>query len=232
LALATLAAHFIIVFFANLYEQHVPAAQFSGFIFSPMFGSQGLKGAANDWAWLLAGVLCFVILGASRVMKERSGRALRMLRDHEHVAPVFGINAVRLKLAVFTISSMVIGGEGALLARFTGAVNPDNFTILLAFQYIIMIVIGGLDSIMGGVIGAAIVIALPVWIPSVIQAIAPGSGKASLGPNVATALYGVLVIIFVTASPGGIMGLLRRFWYRLPAGFTGKLPESWRPRRW
>ena len=223
LALSTLAAYFIVVFLGNLYQLYVPAAAYSGFQISTLFSSRGTVGAGRDWAWFLFACLSVIILGASRVMRERSGRALRMVREHEFIAPTLGISVPRYKLTIFVLSSMVIGFEGALLAHFTGIISTDSFTITLAFQYIAMIVIGGLDSIVGAVIGAIIVVGLPTWVPSIVGPFI-GSSRASIdGPNIALIIYGILVIVFVTSSPDGLVGLLRSIRRWISNRFVGHL---------
>ena len=211
LALATLAAYFISISVGEAYQSYVPSARFAGFFLPTLFADKGLDNQGRYWAWLLWAVLSVVILGASRLMGGRSGRAFRMIREHEAVSPTFGIAVVRYKLLLFTLSSMVIGLEGGLLAHFTGTVSTDAFTLALAFQYVAMIVIGGLDSLAGAIIGATVVVALPIWIPSVVQAVTGQQTATSLGSNGAVIVYGVLVIIFVTTSPGGIAGLIRAF---------------------
>jgi branched-chain amino acid transport system permease protein len=132
-----------------------------------------------------------------------------MIREHEHVAPTLGIAVGRYKLLVFSLSSMVIGFEGALMAHLSGTVSVDNFPLALGFQYIAIIVIGGLDSVLGAIIGSAIVVALPSLIPNIVAAFV-GHGRAgSYGPNIALIIYGILLVIFVTSSPEGLVGLLR-----------------------
>jgi branched-chain amino acid transport system permease protein len=209
LALSTLAVYYLAVFFGNLYQVHVPTASAAGFQIPTLFASEGLAGSGRDWAWLLFGCLAVIILGASRLMRERSGRAFRMIRDHEFIAPTLGIPVFRYKLTAFVITSMVIGFEGALMAHFSGIISTDSFTVTLAFQYIAMIVIGGLDSIVGAVIGAVIVIGLPTWVPILIGPLVGSSNATIDGPNIALIIYGLLVIIFVTSSPDGTVGLLR-----------------------
>lgn len=209
LALATLAAYFIAVFFGNLYQGSVPAAQFSGFQVPTLFSSQGLKGMQDDWAWVLVGLVSCMLLGASRVIRERSGRALRMMREHESIAPVMGISVARYKLVVFVLSSTVIGFEGGLLAHFSGAVSTDSFTLLLSFQYVVMIVLGGLDSIAGAIVGATIVVGLPILVPNIVTALNGSSHGGTDGSNISLIVYGLLVCIFVATSPDGIVGLFR-----------------------
>lgn len=218
LALATLAIHYVAVFLGNFYEEHVPNVANTGFFVPTLFGSKGLLDSARYWAWLLAILLILLVLGVSRIMQERSGRALRMIREHEHIAPMLGIAVTRYKLIIFSVTSMVIGLEGALMAHFIGQVSTDAFPLSLAFQYVAMIIIGGVDSLLGAVIGAVIVIGLPVWIPSLVGDIGGSGQAASYGPNIALIIYGALVVFFVTASPGGIVGLLKslkeRRWVR------------------
>jgi len=223
LALATLAAYYLAVFLGNYYQLQVPDASSIGFVIPTMFNGEGFEGAGRAWAWMLFGCLAVIILGASRVMRERSGRALRMIRDHEHIAPTLGISVVRYKLTIFVLSSMVIGFEGALTAHFSGIVSTASFSVTLSFQYLAMIVIGGLDSIAGAVIGAVIVVGMPAWLPSVVSTFVGSSRATTLGPNISLIVYGVLVIVFVTASPDGMVGLLRTI---------RRLTMSWWARRW
>jgi branched-chain amino acid transport system permease protein len=212
LVLATLAAYFIAVFLGNLYESDVPSAREAGFFVPILFASQGELIGGRYWGWLLLICVSLVVLGASRIMRERSGRAMRLMREHELIAPTFGISVSSYKLLLFTLSSMVIGFEGALTAYFVGNVVTDNYTLTLTFQYVVMIVIGGLDSIAGAVLGAAVVIALPVWVPSLVEPFTGNSSGNVYGPNIATIVYGILTILFVTSSPDGLIGLLRRMW--------------------
>jgi branched-chain amino acid transport system permease protein len=209
LALATLAIHYVAIFLGDLYENHVPGAANGGFFLPTLFGSQGLSDSARYWAWMLAVLLGLLVLGTSRIMKERSGRALRMIREHEHIAPMLGIPVTKYKLLIFMLSSMVIGLEGALLVHFTGSVSTDTFPLTLAFQYVAMIIIGGLDSLAGAVIGAVIVVGLPIWVPDIVGSVVGTSEATANGSNIALIIYGILVVVFVTASPGGVVGLLK-----------------------
>jgi branched-chain amino acid transport system permease protein len=209
LALATLAVYFIAVYVGNQYQTDVPSAQFSGFAVPTLFGSFGLDAAGRDWAWLLLIIVSLLLLGAGRLMAERSGRAMRMMRDHELIAPTLGISVRHYKLLIFVLSSMVIGCQGALTAHFSGNITTDDFTLTLAFQYVAMIMIGGLDSLAGAVIGAVIVIGIPAWVPSLVGHVMSGSQATIDGPNIALIIYGVLIILFVTGTQDGVVGLFK-----------------------
>jgi len=210
LVLATLAAHFVAVFLGNLYQSHVAEARDAGFFVPILF--QSSTDGPQYWVWMLFGFAGLVIVGATLLVRGRTGRALRMIRDHEHIAPTLGISVSGYKMMVFTLTSMVVGFEGALTAQLSGSVTVANFPILLAFQYVLMIVIGGLDSILGAVLGAAAVVALPIVVPDILKGVWGDSLNPTVGSNTSLIVYGLLVILFVVGSPDGIVGLLRRLW--------------------
>jgi branched-chain amino acid transport system permease protein len=220
LGLATLSVHFIAIFLGNLYQSSVPSVQAEGFFVPTLFGSKGVNTSTHYWAWLLFGLVAIEVIVVGRLMRERSGRALRMMRDHEFIAPAFGISVPRYKLTVFILSSAVFGVEGALLAHLTGNIVTENFPLLLAFQFVVMILVGGLDSILGAIIGAAIVVALPAWTPNVMGVLIGHARARMYGPDVAEIIYGVLVIVFVTSSPGGVVGILRAVKARALRGWS------------
>jgi branched-chain amino acid transport system permease protein len=211
LALATLAAFYIVYYLGNEYQSKAKNAGSGGFSINPLFQSKGLVGGQKYWAWMLFGLTALLIVLAVRVTKYRSGREWRLIRDHETAAPALGIAVTRSKMTVFALSSVVIGIQGGLTVYLTGSVAADEFTLLLAVSYIAMVVIGGLDSIAGAVIGAAIVTALPTVVPHVVSSIIGAQRAAQKGASISEIVYGLLVVIFVTSSQRGIVGWFRRF---------------------
>ena len=208
LALSTLAAFFIVTYVASQYQSHTPEAS-SGFTLAPLYQSKGLAGGQVYWAWTLLILLSVVIVGAARLAHERSGRAWRMIRDHESIAQTMGIAVTRYKMSAFAISSAVIGFQGGLLAHFTGSVSVDQFTLAQAIAYVAMVLIGGLDSVAGALIGAWLVTALPTIVPKVIALVTPET-NSTYAPAISQIVYGGLVIIFITSSPQGLVGLSKR----------------------
>jgi branched-chain amino acid transport system permease protein len=209
LALATLAGFFIVIYFATLYQSKGKGGGSGGFFVPVLYQSQGFTGGQQYWAWTLLVIVSVIILIATRLSAERSGRAWRIIRDHEIVAHTLGIPVTRYKMIAFALSSALIGFQGALAARLNGSVSVDQFTLALAIAYIAMVLIGGLDSVLGAVIGAFLVTALPTVMPILITMVIGKLPVASQGPAVAEIAYGLLVIVFITSSPQGIVGLLR-----------------------
>lgn len=210
LALATLSGFFIVTYFANEYQTTAEGGGDGGFIIAPLYASKGLDGAQRYWAWTLFGVVAVVLLFASRFAHGRAGRAWRMIRDHETAAHALGIRVTRYKLMAFAISSAVIGVQGGLTMHFTGSLSSDQFTLALAISYIAMVLIGGLDSIAGAVIGAGIVTSLPVLVPKFLTGVLGEETATNHGAAVSQIIYGLLVIIFITSSPRGLIGLVHR----------------------
>lgn len=213
-ALSTVAAFYIFHYVANRYQ----AAEVgeAGFLIPPIF--TGLpKDLQSSWSWLLVVVLSVVVVMAAVLTRGKFGRALRMIRDHEAAAPAFGIGVMRYKLAVFFIGFSMIGLQGSLYAYYYGQVTVDSFSMLMAIQFIAMIIIGGMDSVVGAVIGAFIVTMLPPLTTDVLSR-AFGEASSAKGPQAALIIYGILVIIFVTRSSGGLVSWVRNARSRLAKG--------------
>src|ERR1700722_6388391 len=165
LALATLAAFYLADFIGQKYQSDTVGA--AGFLLKPLFtGTIGQQSASRGW--LLFGVVAATMILISWLRSGRSGRAWRMIRDHEVAASAMGIPVARYKLLLFTITSAIIGIQGGLTAHFTGSVSYDSFTLTLSISVVAMILIGGLDSVAGPLIGAAVVTLMPVYLPDVI----------------------------------------------------------------
>lgn len=158
-------------------------------------------------ALLVAGALF-----ARGVLRGRPGRAMNALRDHRIAAGVMGVPVARLRAGVFVLSSMYAGLAGVLLALVFQRTVPEYFGFVLSLEYLAMIVIGGLGSVAGAVMGAAFVSLLPqVFIrygESLPLVSATGDGVA---PGEASRyLYGAAVVAVVLFLPGGLVRLAPR----------------------
>jgi branched-chain amino acid transport system permease protein len=205
LALATLAAFYLAQFVALKYQKNTVGA--AGFFLKPIF-TGSLSQQSAQWAWLLLAVLAGTTIVVSWLRSGRSGRAWRMIRDHEVAASIMGIPVSRYKLSLFMISSAIIGIQGGLTARFTGSVSYESFTLSLSISVIAMILIGGLDSQAGPLIGAAVVTTLPIFVPDFIDTFLSSSNAKQDASGYAEVVYGALIIIFMVAAPKGLTGLI------------------------
>jgi len=213
LALATLAATYVVYFICNQYQTDSVGAA-SGFIVNPLFSSGTQSSQERDWAWLLTILLGCIVFIAASLSLGRSGRAWRLIRDHELVASALGVNVPFYKLSVFVISSMIIGFEGAWTAYLIQVVTIDQISLTVAISYIAMILIGGLDSILGALIGAMLITVLPTAVTDTLPRFLGASYLAKV-PQISEIIYGALIIFFITRSPQGIVGWSRSIGSRL-----------------
>ncbi|WP_248959181.1 branched-chain amino acid ABC transporter permease [Sphaerisporangium perillae] len=194
----------------------VPPMELFGLVFadSPSLVVFNVPFGSLERLWFL-GLL--VVLGAAAfargVLRGRPGRAMNTIRDHEIAAGVMGVPVARYRAGVFVLSSMYGGLAGVMLALVFQRTVPDYFSVLLSLDYLAMIVIGGLGSIGGAIIGAVFVSVLPQLLtrysdnlPLIAE---PGSGGVSPA-EAARILYGAAVVTVVLFLPGGLAGLFGR----------------------
>jgi branched-chain amino acid transport system permease protein len=113
------------------------------------------------WYWISGVTLVVAALIASNLIASPTGRALRAIHDSEVAAKVLGIDVARYKLLAFVISAIYAALAGAYLALFDGLVTPATAGFLRSVEFVTMAVLGGLGSILGSIVGAAILTVLP-----------------------------------------------------------------------
>jgi branched-chain amino acid transport system permease protein len=164
--------------------------------------------------WYLG--LLLVLLSAwyaRNLLRTRPGRALEAIRDSEVAAAVMGVHVPLYRAAAFTVSSMYAGLAGVFLALAFGRVVPESFGFLYSIDFLVMIVIGGLGSVGGAVVGAVVVSALPQVLLHYADRLplvaAPGSDGLQPG-DAARFLYGAAVVAVLIFASDGLAGLTRR----------------------
>ncbi|KPL52884.1 branched-chain amino acid ABC transporter permease [Prosthecomicrobium hirschii] len=116
---------------------------------------------AETWYWICGAFLIAGAVLAVNLIDSPTGRALRAVHDSEVAARVLGIDVARAKLTAFTISAVYAATGGALLAFVNAFVTPDIAGFLHSVELVTMVVLGGLGSVVGAVVGAAILVVLP-----------------------------------------------------------------------
>lgn len=171
-----------------------------------------------QWAYLVILVVLLVCVGVlGAIVSGHTGRALAAVRAAPILASSMGVNADRLKLAVFVISSAVAGLGGALYAFVLGLVVPESYPLVFSITLLVASVVGGSRSWWGAIIGAAIIVYLPSWFSEAV----PGDTSAYLAQLVFAIVLGVCIIV----APGGIAGLITRLYRSLwPARVADPLP--------
>jgi branched-chain amino acid transport system permease protein len=143
-------------------------------------------------------------------MRTRAGRAFQAVRDNEIGASIMGVNLFEAKMGSFILSSFLAGISGALFASYSRYIIPDYWGLTLSIQFIAAIIIGGIASVWGSILGAAFVFGLPLIIDHFsLLPVSGGSGIISSG-DLNALLYGLLIVVFLLFEPGGVIGLVRR----------------------
>jgi branched-chain amino acid transport system permease protein len=160
--------------------------------------------------------ICLLILGvlAKNLVRSAAGRAFASVRDRDIAAEIMGVNLTYTKTLAFAISSFYAGVAGALVATVIGFTDPSGYNLLLSIQYIVMILIGGVATIVGSLIGAAFIVLLPKLVEEVAHfipfiSLSP-TGAWPTAFQVERMLYGFFLIVFVLAEPRGMYGIWLR----------------------
>jgi branched-chain amino acid transport system permease protein len=156
-------------------------------------GPRGLSGIPRltSFFWVWAVALGTVALSRN-LATSTHGRALMAIREDELAAECLGVNTVRYKVAAFVLSSALAGVAGALYAHYDAYLNPASFSFLRSFEIIIMVILGGMGSTSGAVVGAVIITLLPELLRSAAQE--------------RMVVYAVLLILLMLLRPQGLMG--------------------------
>jgi branched-chain amino acid transport system permease protein len=176
----------------------------------PSLGSWTLAGdRAFYYLFLAVAFLCALFI--ANVQRSWVGRALIAVRDSDIAAEMAGISVFRTKLLAFALSSFFGGMAGSLLAYYLQFINPDNFGLSVSVAYIAMIIVGGMGSVTGSILGAVFLTLLPEFLRVGVHALSkvvPTLDVASKGAFVEGAVYGLVIILFLMFKPEG----LARFW--------------------
>lgn len=208
LAVSTLALHFIVIYLGGEYETKRGFS--TGIIVDPpsLAGFKLTDGRA--WYFVLLAAAGLSLMICINLLRSRSGRAWRAIHARETVAEALGINIARYKLLAFVISSSMTSVAGCLFAYYRGFVSVEAFDLFLSIQFVAMIIIGGMGSLLGALLGAGFVVLFPYAIESLL-ALLPNVQKLAgdiFAVNYAS--FGIVMILFLVLEPLGLVGIWRR----------------------
>jgi len=167
----------------------------------------------NDWLYYLCWSIALVLFAVAwLILRGRTGRAFRAVRDSETAAVSSGVSLARYKTLAFGVSAAYAGVAGALFAIATTFVNPDTFPIALSIFLLVGVVVGGLGQLAGLVAGAIFIQFLPLWAQGEgIAARLPDSViERTKEPGAPAIIYGVVLILLMFFLPNGVGGVFRR----------------------
>lgn len=203
LGIATIAAQFIIIWFINHLSITggftgiaVPYASIGGFVFDTE--------ASQFYLIMTIAVIC--VFFAKNLARTRIGRAFVAIRDNDLAAEVMGINLFYYKLLAFFIGCFLAGIAGSLLAHWIGFMNAEQFSIAESILYIGMVIIGGMGTALGPILGVIFVRLLQqgmMFVAPMLESAFPAL-PAGFASGIAPMLFGVVIILFLILEPRGL----------------------------
>jgi branched-chain amino acid transport system permease protein len=161
----------------------------------PALGVMGFEiSGEKQWYWVLAGLLLFSFWASRNLIDSPFGRALRALHGSEVASQVMGVDVVRYKVAIFVLSAFFASLMGSITAHYIGFVTPNLADFFHSIELVTMVVVGGMASIYGSLIGAVLLTALP-------QALSTFEGWE-------TVVFGVILMFCMIFMPKGLVPTL------------------------
>ena len=168
--------------------------------------------------WALV-ALCALL--AKNITRSRPGRAMQAVRDRDVAAEVIGVSLARYKVGAFVISSALAAVAGALFGAYQQFVQPDSWDLFLSIQYIAIIIVGGVGTIFGSILGALFIGAVPQFVDKFsshipfVSASAGGEGFHLTVFQLNQMIFGGLIVLFLVLEPLGLAAV----WLRIKAYF-------------
>ena len=176
------------------------------------------------------GLILVIVFGLTmkNLARSRIGRAMSAVRDRDIAAEIMGIPLARYKMIAFVVSSFYAGVAGALIYAAIGRLEPSSFNLLLSIEYIAMVLIGGVATVSGSIMGAVFIVFLPrivkwmadFWIFGFISD-SPTGGVITLAQT-EQILFGGLIVAFLILEPLGLYGIwirIRNYWKAWPFSY-------------
>jgi branched-chain amino acid transport system permease protein len=173
----------------------------------------GLRMSPNHWLYALTWTIALALLVVAwALLGGRTGRALRAIRDSEIAAVSSGVGLARHKIFAFAVSAFYAGVAGSLFAIGATFINPDTFPIRLSIFLVVALVVAGVGTLGGVVVGAAFIYYVPRYASSIFHLVERvlGFDANEQAPGVPALVLGVALILVLLILPTGFGGLLRR----------------------
>lgn len=218
LAIATFAAQFILEFVFRTWSSVTGGSNGMPTGKASVFGYE-LSGDFSFY-WLLLPAAILALLFVRNLTRTATGRALMAVRDHDLAAEIMGINLFRTKVMAFAIGSYLAGVAGALWGHYVGYITPEQFTLELSISLLVMIIVGGLGSVLGCVLGAIFVTLLPEALNvAATSLVADPAGLMDSLAFLREGLFGSLIVLVLILEPGGLAARWERiktYWNLYP----------------
>ncbi len=208
LALSTMALNFIVTYIGSEYQTRRGFA--TGVVLdAPKLGSFVVQDP-RIWYLILLAADIVVMLFAFNLLRSRTGRAWVAIRDRDVAAEALGVDVRFYKVSSFMITSMITCMAGSLFAYYRGFVSVDAFSFLTTIEYVAIIIVGGIGTILGAVFGTILIVLLPYGIDAAAELLAIPPRLTNYLSAIKYGTFGLVMIIFLLLEPEGLVGIWRR----------------------
>ena len=160
--------------------------------------------------YLCLSIVMLVTLAYANLLRSPTGRAFIAVRDSEISARALGVNITRTKTLAFALSCAITGLAGALYAHLAQAVNFESFLVIISIALLLQVIVGGLGSIHGAFLGAAVIVLLPQGIAIGRDLLADVGIRVAAYPGLDMAVFAVIIIVLMVLEPRGLYGVWLR----------------------
>ncbi|MDL2263130.1 branched-chain amino acid ABC transporter permease [Synergistaceae bacterium OttesenSCG-928-I11] len=176
-------------------------------------GSLGLKGIpSHTTLWMSYGCLAIFLLCMVRLMRSNFGNVLRAVRDDEIAARTMGIDTFKMRVLAFTLGCFGGGVGGALMGNLITTIDPKMFMITQTYSLLMIVVVGGLGSITGSIVGSILVTTMLEWLRIVENPVTIGTFEIPGIPGMRMVIFSLLLIAVIIFRREGIMGMREFSW--------------------
>lgn len=173
-------------------------------------------------------ITILAVVATRNILKSRIGRAFQSIRDSDIAASALGVNLAKYKLYSFAISAFFAGCAGSLMSLYLGFINPTLFTFIMSINFLAMIVLGGLGSVSGSVLGGIVMTFLTLQLENIVEVPIIGDliltfSEYFMMPdsvsNVSWVFTGIILILVIIFEPLGLYGIwlrTKRYWKMWP----------------
>jgi len=160
-----------------------------------------------SYYYMILTLLILALLFMKNLVRSKVGRAFVAIRDHDVAAKMIGISLTKYKLMAFVISSVFAGIAGALYGYYIHHFDPEQFNMMISIEYLAIVIIGGMGTIVGTIFGALFMMLTPEILRIVMEGIGLGTFISSVFFQVKAGFFGLMIIVFLLWEPGGLFAL-------------------------
>ncbi len=215
LALATIAINVIVYMLLIGLSDYTGGA--AGLVGIPNLSLLGIDlGNQRYFYYFIWALTILIVFFSMNVIRSNVGRLLRSIHDSEIGTETLGINVVKYKVLIFAISAALASLAGSLYAHYINFIAPPTFYITFSILLLVMVMVGGVHSIWGAIVGTAIIMFLNEWIRFMAQTYLQVSGEVEI------VVYGFMIIVVMIYMPKGLIGLLSEMKSKIAFRSEGK----------